>query len=164
MKPVPAAATSNLSVPPPLPVVQGSQPVSPAHLVSAPIVWPIRIQGGLLTEVHGSPQWLYVSEFGRILTDDEIAQELGGIVNARMDRGVRILFGSGVVWGGAASTPAASNPIPVDGGVLPAPTVALRGAEERAPGEEAPPVPAGPGAQDLLARSPGLLATPPDVR
>jgi hypothetical protein len=115
-----------------------------------------------LTEVHGSPQWLYVSESGRILTDEEIAQESGGIVNARMDRGVRLLSGSGVVWGGSVSTAVASHS--VSDGVMPAPTVALRGAEERAPGEEAPPVPAGPGAQDLLATPPGLLATPLDLR
>ena len=34
------------------------------------------------------------------MTDEEIAMDSGGIVNARMDRGVRILYGSGVIWGG----------------------------------------------------------------
>jgi zona occludens toxin len=160
----PMAPVSTLPAPPLLPVAPVSQPVAPAHPVSVPVVQPIRIQGGVLTEVHGAPQWLYVSESGRIMTDEEIAMVSGGIVNARMDRGVRILSGSGVLWGGAASTPTASSPIPVGGGVLPAPTVATTGAEERAPGEEAPPVPAGHRAKDLLASPPGLLATPPDLR
>ena len=161
VKPVPAATVATLPAAPPMLVAPTSQPVVSVP-VAVPIVHPVRIQGGLLTEVHGSPQWLYVSESGRILTDEEIAMISGGIVNARMDRGVRLLFGSGVVWGGAASTAVASHS--VSDGVMPAPTVALREAEERAPGEEAPPVPAGPGAQDLLATAPGLLATPPDLR
>jgi len=114
-----------------------------------------------LTEVHGVPQWLYVSESGRIMTDEEIAMVSGGIVNARMDRGVRILSGSGVVWGGDVSTPAAS--IPTGGGVVPAPAIATMGAEERASVEEAPPVPAGHGTKDLLATPPGLLASPPGL-
>ena len=162
VKPVPAATVSTLPPPSPLSAVPVSQPVAPVPPVSVPVVHPVRIQGGLLTEVHGSPQWLYVSESGRILTDDENAMVSGGIVNARVDRGVRILFGSGVVWGGAASTLPAS--IPLSGGLLPAPAVATMGAEERASVEEAPPVPAGHGAKDLLATPPGLLATPPDLR
>jgi zona occludens toxin len=163
VKPVaPMAAVSPLPVPPPMPAVPVSHSAEPVA-VAVPVVRPVRIQGGLLTEVHGSPQWLYVSESGRIMTDDEIAMVSGGIVNARMDRGVRILYGSGVVWGGAASMPAASRAMPLSDGVLPAPAVAIRGAEERAPGEEAPPVSAGQGAQDLLATPPGLLSTPPGL-
>jgi len=160
-KPPQAAAISTLPPPPPLPVAKESQPVAPAQLVSVPVVQPVRIQGGLLTEVHGVPQWLYVSESGRIMTDEEIAILSGGIVNARMDRGVRILSGSGVVWGGEVSTPVAS--IPLGGGMLPAPAFAEMGAEERAPVEETPPVPAGHGAKDLLATPPGLLASPPGL-
>lgn len=162
VKPVPpTAAVSMLPDPPLLPAASASQPVAPVP-VAVPVVQPVRIHGGLLTEVHGSPQWLYVSESGRILTDDEIAILSGGIVNARMDRGVRILYGSGVTWGGAASQ---SGEVMASGGsVLPAPTVATRGAEERASVEEAPPVPAGHGPKDLLASPPGLLATPPDLR
>ena len=160
-KPPQAAAISTLPPPPPLPVAKESQPVAPAQLVSVPVVQPVRIQGGLLTEVQGVPQWLYVSESGRIMTDEEIAILSGGIVNARMDRGVRILSGSGVVWGGEVSTPVAS--IPLGGGMLPAPAFAEMGAEERAPVEETPPVPAGHGAKDLLATPPGLLASPPGL-
>ena len=169
VKPAPAASVLPLPPLPPLPLAKESQPVAPAQRVSVPIVQPVRIQGGLLTEVQGAPQWLYVSESGRIMTDEEIAMVSGGIVNARMDRGVRILSGSGVVWGGEVSTPVASSPM--SGGVWPAPAVATMGAEERVPVEEAPPVPAGHGAKDLLATPlgllaspPGLLATPPDLR
>ncbi len=161
-KPVPTEAVSTIPAPPQLPLAATSQSVSPDPPISVPMVHPVRIQGGLLTEANGSPQWLYVSESGRIMTDEEIAMVSGGIVNARMDRGVRILFGSGVLWGGEVSTPALSDS--VSGMVLPASTVAIRGAEERASVEEAPPVPAGHGAKDLLTSPPGLLATPPDLR
>jgi hypothetical protein len=122
----------------------------------------VRIQGGVLTNVHGAPQWLYVSESGRIMTDEEIAMVSGGIVNARMDRGVRILYGSGVMWGGTVSQ--SGETVASGGSVIPAPAVAIRGAEERAPVEEAPPVSAGHGPKDLLVSPPGLLATPPDLR
>ena len=160
VKPIPPAV-STLPAPPPLPTAPTSQPVAPVP-VAVPVIQPVRIHGGLLTEVNGSPQWLYVSESGRIMTDEEIAMVSGGIVNARMDRGVRILYGSGVMWGGAVSQ---SGEVMQSGGsVNPVPTVAIRGAEERAPVEEAPPVSAGPGPTDLLATPPGLLATPPDLR
>ena len=153
VKPVPpAAALSTLPAPPPVSAAPASQAVAPVP-VAAPVIQPIRIHGGVLTEVHGSSQWLYVSESGRIMTDDEIAQESGGIVNARMDRGVRILSGSGVMWGGAAAQ--SGEAVATRGSVIPVPTVAIRGAEERASVEEAPPVPAGHGAKDLLATPPG---------
>lgn len=70
---------------------------------AAPEIHPIRIQGGMFAEVDGRQQWLYVTEAGRVMSDDQIAAESGGIVNARMDRGARVLWGSGVVWGGAHS-------------------------------------------------------------
>ena len=162
VKPVSAVATSNLSIPPLVPVASVSQPMVPAHRVSVPVVHPVRIQGGLLTDVHGVSQWLYVSESGRIMTDEEIALLSGGMVNARMDRGVRMLYGSGVIWGGAVSP--FGEAVGSGGSVMPVPAVADRGTEERASVEEAPPVPAGPGANDLLATPPGLLASPPELR
>ena len=152
-------AVSTLPAPPPLPAAPSSQPVAPVP-VAVRVIQPVRIHGGLLTEVHGSPQWLYVFESGRIMTDEEIAMVSGGIVNARMDRGVRILYGSGVMWGGTGSQ--SGETVASGGAVIPVPAVAIRGAEERAPVEEAPPVSAGH--RDLLATPPGLLATPPDVR
>ncbi len=159
VKPVPPAV-STLPVPPLLPPAPASQAVAPVP-VAAPVIQPIRIHGGVLTEVHGSSQWLYVSESGRIMTDEEIAMVSGGIVNARMDRGVRILYGSGVMWGGAASQP--GEAVATGRSVIPVPA-AKRGAEEQASVEEAPPVPAGHGAKDPLASPPGVLATPPDLR
>ena len=159
VKPVPAAV-STLPAPPPLPAAPASQAVASVP-VAVPVIKPIRIQGGVLTNVHGSPQWLYVSESGRIMTDEEIAMVSGGIVNARMDRGVRILYGSGVMWGGTA--PTSWEAVASGGSVIPVPA-AIRGAEEQASVEEPPPVSAGHGPKDLLATPPGLLATPPDLR
>ena len=52
VKPVPAAAVSTLPAPPPLPAAPASQPVAPVP-VAMPVIQPIRIQGGLLTDVMG---------------------------------------------------------------------------------------------------------------
>jgi len=160
-KPPQAAVVSTLPPPPPLPVATESQPVTPAPPVSVPVVQPVRIQGGLFTEVQGVPQWLYVSESGRIMTDEEIAILSGGIVNARMDRGTRILYGSGVIWGGA--TVPSSEAVASVGSVMPVPSVTTLGTQERISVNEAPPVPAGNGVKDLLATPPGLLASPPGL-
>lgn len=141
----------SLPPPPSLPAVVGSS-------VEPPAVHPVRIQGGLLTEVNGVPQWLYVSESGRIMTDEEIAMVSGGIVNARMDRGVRVLSGSGVIWGGESATQVATAV-----GSFPVPALAKQGVEERAPVGEVQPVPAGSSGTDLLATPPGILATPPPL-
>ena len=159
-KPPQAAVVSTLQPPPPLPVAKESEPVAPAPPVSVPAIQPARIQGGLLTEVQGVPQWLYVSESGRIMTDEEIAILSGGIVNARMDRGIRILYGSGVVWGGATSP--SGEALALAGSILPVPALA-KGIEERIPVDDAPSAPAGHGAKDLLATPPGLLASPPGL-
>lgn len=159
--PVPVATVSTLPAPSPLPAAQKSQPVKPAQLVSVPVVQPVRIQGGLLTEVQGAPQWLYVSESGRIMTDEEIAMVSGGIVNARMDRGIRILYGSGVIWGGAPAP--TSESVASAGSVVPVPSLATVGTEERIAVDDRSALPAGHGAKDLLATPPGLLATPPGL-
>ena len=134
--------------------------MAPAPPVSVPVVQPVRIQGGLFTEVQGVPQWLYVSESGRIMTDEEIAILSGGIVNARMDRGIRILYGSGVVWGGATSP--SGEALALAGSILPVPALA-KGIEERIPVDDAPPAPAGNGAEGLLVSPSGLLASPPGL-
>lgn len=63
-------------------------------------VRPMRVQGGYKVDDEGQSVWRYITEDGRILTDEQIALETGGIVNARMEGGVRKLYGSGVVWGG----------------------------------------------------------------
>ena len=161
-KPPQAATVSTLPPAPPLPAVQGLQPVvAAAQRVSVPVVQPVRIQGGLLTEVQGAPQWLYVSESGRIMTDEEIAMVSGGIVNARMDRGVRILYGSGVVWGGAASMFGEAG-ASIESAV-PIPSLANRGTEEWVPVVEIQPLPSGSPGTDVFATPPGILATPPPI-
>ena len=140
----------SLPPPPPLPVLAGSP-------VESVVVHPVRIQGGLETLVDGQIQWLYVSEGGQIMTDEEIAYKSGGIVNARMDRGVRVLWGPGVIWGGDTSQVAL-----VSGSVLPVPVPALKsGTEERVQVDVAnAPVSAGNPSHDLLVSPPGIIATP----
>ena len=142
----------SLPPPPSLPAVVGSS-------VESSAVHPVRIQGGLLTEVNGAPQWLYVSESGRIMTDEEIAMVSGGIVNARMDRGVRLLSGSGVIWGGEDAKQGATT-----AGSFPVPAWAKQGVEERAPVGEVQPAPSGSPGADVFATPPGIMATPPDLR
>lgn len=67
---------------------------------------PIRIQGGMSIPRRGTTEWLWVTEDGRLLTTDEIAAESGGPVQSFMQRGVKVLKGSGVLWGG---TPVAGS-------------------------------------------------------
>jgi len=141
----------SLPAPPSLPAGVGSS-------IELPAVHPVRIQGGLLTEVNGRPQWLYVSEAGRIMTDDEIAMVSGGIVNARMDRGVRVLSGSGVIWGGEQAIQMSAAV-----GSFPVPTLTKQSVEERAPISEVPPVPSSSPSADVFATPPGILATPPSL-
>jgi hypothetical protein len=64
-------------------------------------IHPIRIQGGMSMPRKGRNDWLWVSEDGRLLTVDEIAAESGGTVQSFMQRGVMVLKGSGVIWGGS---------------------------------------------------------------
>ena len=102
-KPVPAAATSKLPVPPPLPSVQGPQPLAPVPIATSSAVRPVRIQGGITTFHDGEVTWLWVSETGELMTEAQIAAASGGTVSSRMVRGVRVLSGTGVLYGGAHS-------------------------------------------------------------
>ena len=45
-------------------------------------------------------EWLWVSDDGHLMTEDEIAAESGGMVRSRMVGGVRVLSGTGVQYGG----------------------------------------------------------------
>ncbi|HJT22062.1 MAG TPA: zonular occludens toxin domain-containing protein [Nitrospira sp.] len=84
---------------PSVPVLAGS--------IAAPVpnVRPIRIQGGMSDpRKDGDDEWLWVAEDGRLLTVDEIAAESGGTVRVTVQRGVHMLKGSGVIWGGATET------------------------------------------------------------
>jgi hypothetical protein len=157
-KPAPAATVSKLSPPPPLPLAQGSQPVAPVLVAMPSAVRPVRIQGGMTTRQGGKVVWLWVSEEGNLMTEDEIAGESGGTVFSRMVRGVRVLSGTGVLYGGTRSeqafasgmVPSSSSESPASGSVLS--TAAVE-----------PPPAAVPGGTDLLASPPGLLASPPGL-
>jgi len=104
VKPIPpAAAVSTISAPPPLPTAAVSQPVAGVPVVVPATVHPIRIQGGMTTKHGGKTVWLWVSDEGRLMTEDEIAGESGGTVSSRLLRGVRVLSGTGVRYGGMRS-------------------------------------------------------------
>ena len=121
-------------------------------------VRPVRIQGGMTTIRDGEVVWLWVSDEGRLMTEDEIAGESGGTVSSRMVRGVRVLSGTGVLYGGTRSEPAlASGLVPSSSAESPASDRAL----STAAAEPSPA--AGPGRTDLLASPPGLLASPPGL-
>ena len=107
-----------------------------------------------------------VSDEGRLMTEDEIAGESGGTVSSRLVRGVRVLSGTGVRYGGTRSEQAiVSDLIPSSSVESPARERALSAAAVEPPPAVAPGRPdllaSHPG---LLASPPGLLATPPDVR
>ena len=158
VKPVPAAAVSKLPPPPPLPLIQGSQSVAPVPVVVPSAVRPVRIQGGMTTRQGGEVVWLWVSDEGHLMTEDEIAGESGGTVSSRMVRGVRVLSGTGVLYGGTRSEQAfASGMVPSSSVMIPPSGSALSTAAVE------PPPAAVPGQTDLLASPPGLLASPPGL-
>jgi hypothetical protein len=158
-KPAQAVAVSKLPLaPPPLPAFPGSQPVAPVPVAVPSAVRPVRIQGGMTTRQGDQVVWLWVSDEGRLMTEDEIAGESGGTVSSRMVRGVRVLAGTGVLYGGTRSEPAfASGMVPSSSVESPASDRALSMAAAE------PPAAAGPGQTDLLATPPGLLASPPGL-
>jgi len=157
VKPVPAAVVSTLS-PPPLPGAQAPQPVSPVPVVMPSTVRPVRIQGGMTTIRGGTVEWLWVSEDGHLMTEEEIAAESGGTVSSRMVRGVRVLAGTGVFYGGTRSEQAsASGMVPSSSPESPA----SGRAGSMAPVEG--PAAAVPGGTEILASPPGILASPPGL-
>jgi hypothetical protein len=157
-KPAPAAAVSKLPPPPPLPAFQGPQPVARVPVAVPSAVRPIRIQGGMTTMRGGEVVWLWVSEEGHLMTEEEIAGESGGTVSSRIVRGVRVLSGTGVLYGGSRSEQAfASGMAPSSSVESPATDRALSTAAAE------PPPAAVPGQTDLLATPSGLLASPPGL-
>jgi hypothetical protein len=93
------------------------------------------------------------------MTEEEIAGESGGTVSSRLARGVRVLSGTGVIYGGSRSEQAlASGMVPSSSAEMPASDRAV----STAPVEPPPPA-AVPGRTDLLATPPGLLASPPGL-
>jgi hypothetical protein len=121
-------------------------------------VRPVRIQGGMTTIRGGEVAWLWVSEEGHLMTEEEIAGESGGTVSSRIVRGVRVLSGTGVLYGGTRSEQASSS------GMVPSSSVESPASDHvlsTAPVE--PPAAAVPGRTDPLATPPGLLASPPGL-
>lgn len=157
-KPVPTAAMSKLPAPSPLPWVQGPQPVAPVPVAAPSAVRPVRIQGGMTTIRNGEAAWLWVSDEGHLMTEEEIAGESGGTVSSRLVRGVRVLAGTGVIYGGMRSEHTiASEIVPSSSMEMPARDSAVSMAAD-----ESPPVPVS-GGKDVLASPPGILATPPGL-
>ena len=159
-KPAPAAAVAKLPPPPPLPAPQASPPVAPVPVVVPSAVRPVRIQGGMSTIRGDKMEWLWVSDEGRLMTEDEIAGESGGTVSSRMVRGVRVLSGTGVFYGGTRSELASVS------GMAPSSSAESLKIDSMVNTAADDPAPAAavPGRADPLATPPGLLATPPDLR
>jgi len=164
VKPVPAATVSTIPPPPPFHSAAVSQPVAGVPVVVPSTVHPIRIQGGMTTQQGGQTVWLWVSDEGRLMTEDEIVGESGGTVSSRMVRGVRVLSGTGVRYGGTRSeqglVPNLIHSSPVESPARALDTSAVEPPPAVPPGR--PDLLASP--SGLLASPPGLLATPPDIR
>ena len=166
VKPVPpAAAVTTLPVSPLLPTAPVSQPGVGVPVVVPSTVHPIRIQGGMTTKQGGETVWLWVSEEGRLMTEDEIAGESGGTVSSRMVRGVRVLTGTGVIYGGTrADTGEATNlleRVAAERAVSPAPAVSATSVGPSVPGpSHDTPAPDPP---PHIPTHPGILATPPGL-
>ena len=165
-KPAPAASVSKFQSPLPLPAVPPpAQPVTAPPPIANPPVRPVRIQGGLTTLQGGQIVWLWVSEDGQLMTEAEIAGESGGTVSSRMVRGVRVLTGTGVIYGGTSADPMdslralerrASEQVTTSASAFSAPNVV-------------PSVPASSGSPTApepppyVPQYPGILATPPGL-
>jgi zona occludens toxin (predicted ATPase) len=165
-KPAQPASVSKLSPPPPLPLVKGSQPAMGVPVAVPTAVRPVRIHGGMTTIRGGEAVWLWVSDEGRVMTEEEIAGESGGTVSSRMVRGVRVLSGTGVLYGGTRSEQASAA-----GPVRPSSTEISPSDQTASTAPAEPPAAPVPGKNEILATPPGLLgsppgllATPPDLR
>ena len=165
VKPVPAATVSTIATPPLLPTPPVSQPVAGVPVVVPSTVRPIRIQGGMTTKQGGETVWLWVSDEGRLMTEDEIAGESGGTVSSRMVRGVRVLTGTGVIYGGTRAdatnaTHTVDRPA-AEWTAAPPPAFSAPSAVPLVPG------PAGgttaPDLPPTVSTHPGILATPPGL-
>ncbi|MDE3050298.1 MAG: hypothetical protein KGJ48_10400 [Nitrospirota bacterium] len=157
-KPLLSASASKLPPALPLPTVHGSQPVVGVSVAGPSTVRPVRIQGGMTTIRGGEVVWLWVSEDGHLMTEEEIAGESGGTVSSRIVRGVRVLSGTGVLYGGTRSEPPTTTAF-----VRPSlPEGTTTDTAVSVPPPDPVPAPV-PGKGDLLASPPGLLASPPGL-
>jgi zona occludens toxin len=166
VKPAPTAVLSKLPSPPPLPAVPPPvQSVTGVPPTAGIPVRRVRIHGGMTTMQAGAVVWLWVSEDGRLMTEEEIAGESGGTVSSRMVRGVRVLTGTGVIYGGTrADTGEATNlleRVAAERAVSPAPDVSATGVGPSVPGpSHDTPAPDPP---PHIPTHPGILATPPGL-
>ena len=164
-KPAPAVSVSKLPPPPPLPAVHGSQLVVGAPVAVPSAVQPVRIHGGMTTIRGGEAVWLWVSEDGHVMTEEEIAGESGGTVSSRMVRGVRVLTGSGVLYGGTSADPTdalrALERRAAEQAATPAPAVSAMSVVPSAPASSGSPT--SPDPPPYVPQHPGILATPPGL-
>jgi hypothetical protein len=165
-KPAPTAAISRLPAPPPL--LAGpplAQPVTGVPPIAGSPVRPVRIHGGMTTMRDGAVVWLWVSEDGQLMTEAEIAGESGGTVSSRMVRGVRVLTGTGVIYGGTrADTTDTTNlleRVAAERAGSPAPALSAPSVGPSAPGPSGE-TPA-PDPPPFVPQHPGILATPPGL-
>lgn len=174
------SVASKLPPPPPLSAesLQSLGQAQNPYMVEAPstAVVPVHIEGGMTAWRRGKGVWLWLTSDGRFLTEDEIAAESGGTVRSRMVRGIRVLSGTGVQYGGFPAEPVIQTPLPASAQIQPVQS-APSGSVAVPPvmsGGMAPFVPsAAPGASggqvfdsglpDLLASPPGILATPKGI-
>ena len=159
-KPATAVSVSKLLSPPPLPAFHGSQPVAGVPVVVPSAVRPVRIHGGMTTIRGGEAVWLWVSEDGHVMTEEEIAGESGGTVSSRMVRGVRVLAGTGVLYGGTSpdSTDATRT---AERAATPAPDFSATSVGPSGPGSSAGAT--APDPPPYVPQYPGILATPPGL-
>ena len=162
-KPAPTAAISRLPAPLPLPAGPPLvQPVTGVPAIAHRPVRPVRIHGGMTTIREGAVVWLWVSEDGQLMTEAEIAGESGGTVSSRMVRGVRVLTGTGVIYGGTrADTTNVLERVATERAVHPAPAVSATSVGPSAPGPSGE-TPA-PDPPPSVPQHPGILATPPGL-
>ncbi len=165
-KPAPGASVSKLAPPPPLPAVPPpAQPVTAPPPIANPPVRPVRIHGGMTTMREGAVAWLWVSEDGQLMTEDEIAGESGGTVSSRLVRGVRVLTGTGVLYGGTRSDTTDATHVlervAAERAVIPAPAVSAPSVAPSAPASSGGPTT--PESPPSMPQHPGILATPPGL-
>ena len=126
---------------------------------------PVRIHGGMTTIRGGEAVWLWVSEDGHVMTEEEIAGESGGTVSSRMVRGVRVLTGTGVIYGGTSpdSTEATRTleRLAAERAATPAPAFSATSVVPSIPGSSGGAT--APDPPPYVPNHPGILATPPGL-
>lgn len=149
-----ASQSGPLPVPPSLAV---SREVSLTSEAMRPL---LVIEGGLTVEKDGKVEWLYVLEDGRLMTEPEVAVASGAIVTSTMVRGVKVLSGPGVRYGGKKREREAVQVVSSIAAEEPAGL--FRKEKEKSDEISTARTSASPGKVDLLASPPDLVKTPSD--